>query len=374
MIESIAVYGFMILVFCVMGTNAGINQMRSQRDRFLTSETIIILFTFAFFCGLRNNVGVDYPSYLEDYLHPELSDGHHEWLYASIENAMHQMGVHYVFYFALIAFLQLFFVLYAFKDQKSIYPFLLFTIMTNGTFFMWMNGMRQCLAISMFIFAYKYIKNRSLFKFLLLVAVAFFIHKSAVIIIPLYLAIFSKDIFKNKIIQLLILFFSILISNLPFWDNYMNQIEFVGNALGLTPENRSITERIQLYEDIHYARGARFYASIFIGVICIFYSDKVKKAYGCEFWYNMFFLGLITSILFYDSAILTRPCMYFIYVQFIMISYTIAYTKKHSKGLINNLSFLTLIVTLLLYLLVYIASNYYTLYYFIWQTPAKMAG
>ncbi len=375
MIQSIAVYGFMILNFFFLGISAGKKQRLKPKTKYWTGEIILILFIFALFCGLRNNVGVDYSHYLNDYLHPNAFDrAYSEWLYAKLVDTMSMAGIHYAFYFALIAFLQLFFTLQAFKNERYLYPYLLFVLMTNGTYFMWMNGMRQCLVICMFLFSIQFIRKREFLKFMAIIIPAFFIHKSVVIVLPLYFSFFSKDIFKSKILQLSILAGAVFLCEIPFWNNYIGQIEIIGNFFNLGSDTMSIEDRLMIYEGIHYSKGLRFYATIVIGIICILYSDKVKQLFNTNLLYNIFYFGLLTATLFYNSNILQRPCMYFIYLQYVTIAYTLYYLKNNiKKGIFYGLSYWSIIVILLLYLLVSILANTYTQYYFIWQVAGKMA-
>ena len=136
----------------------------------------------------------------------------------------------------------------------------------------------------------------------------------------------------------------------------------------------TIENRLALYENIHYSKGFRFYATIVIGIICILYSDKVKHKYNINLLYNIFYIGLIAATLFYNSNILLRPFVYFIYLQFVTIAYTLLYLKKHIKeGTFSIVSFWSIVVILMLYFLVSIASNTFTQYYFIWQKQEQVS-
>ena len=368
MIESIIVYGFMIACFLYYGSSAGRYQKKHPEAKFWTRDIWIILIVFTFFSGVRNNVGVDWWHYMDNYLHPDNELALEvEWLYRQVASVMSGLGIHYTFYFALVAFLQLFFILYAFKDERYIYPFLLFVFMTHENYFMWMNAMRQCLVISLFIFATRYLKKGQPLKYFVVLAVSFFIHKSAVLLIPFAIPFFSKDLFKNRTLQFVLLAIAVALINIPIWNSFMDLIEVVGNAMGLGDADRTIEERFLLYEDFQKAIGPRFYATVAIGALCIFYSNKVKKTFNINLFYNLFYIGLLTYVLFYNSPLLSRACMYFTCVMFVTIAYTLYYLLMHKREGINDLSFFFIIVTLLLYFIVMIHSNWYTYYYFIWQ-------
>ena len=364
----------MIICFFLLGWNADKKQRLNPRVRFFTVDIVIILFVFALFCGLRNNVGVDYPQYLEDYLHPNSPDrSYTEWLYKKIVDVMSLSGIHYSFYFATIAFLQLLFSLLAFKSERFLFPFLLFVLMTNGTFFMWMNGMRQCFAVSLFLFSTTFINKREPLYYLITIVVACLLHKSAVLVLPLYLSIFSKDIFKSKTLQLVLLAAAVLLSATPFWNDYIKQIETIANFFNIGGDTMSVEDRLMLYDDIQYTKGFRFYSTIAIGIVCIIYGDKVKKTYSINLLYNLFFCGLLSATLFYNSNLLQRPLMYFIYLQFVTIAYTLVYLRNNITKSVNRVCFWFLVASLALYLLVSIHANTYTQYYFIWQEPKEIS-
>lgn len=374
MIQSLFVYGFMIACFWIFGSSAGRKQACNPEVKFWSQDIWIIIIVFSVFCGLRNMVGVDWFQYKEDYV-SQYSDKllETEWLFKHFSIFLSNIGVHYAVYFAIIAFVQVFFLLYSFKDERFIYPFLLCVFMTNGTFFMWMNGIRQCIVIAIFIFATRFINKRDPIRYFLAIFISIFIHKSAIILVPFYLSIFSKDILKNKLIQLVILAAALLLSDTGFWKEYMNWIGAVGEFLKLGDSSSAIEDRFLIYDDIQYSHGLRYYATVAIGVICILFGDKVKQKYNLCLLYNLFFIGLISYVLFFSAPLMTRVFAYFIYSQFILIAYTLHYLYRNRKDSNNNFFFCGLVTFLFLYWIVEINSNFYTQYYFIWQTPGRMS-
>ena len=373
MIQSIFVYGFMIANFWFLGSSAGRKQVCNPKVKFWSREIWIIIVIFSVFCGLRNMVGVDWYQYKEEYLSPTNDPSlQREWLFTQFSLFLSGLGAHYAIYFAFIAFVQIFFLLYAFKDERFIYPFLLFVFMTNGTFYMWMNGIRQCIVLSIFIFATKYINKRDPIRYYFAIIISLFIHKSAILLVPFYLSIFTKDIFKNKVIQLGLLAAALFLTDTGFWKEYMDWIGSAGELLKLGESSSAIEARFLIYDDIHYSHGFRYYATVVIGMICILLGDKVKQKYNLYLWYNLFFIGLISYVLFFSAPLLTRVTTYFIYSQFVLIAYTLYYLYSNRRSL-NFLAFWGIIAILFMFWFVEISSNFYTQYYFIWQRPGRMS-
>ncbi|WP_308636708.1 EpsG family protein [Paenibacillus silvisoli] len=91
-----------------------------------------------------------------------------------------------------------------------------FIFYTLGIYFMVFNLLRQCIAIGIFIIAIDFIIKGKPFKYLLSILLATLFHKTAIVLLPLYLLRNKKMNFKIVIVSLLILSFILL-----FFDNIM---------------------------------------------------------------------------------------------------------------------------------------------------------
>jgi hypothetical protein len=84
--------------------------------------------------------------------------------------------------------------------------------MTLGLFAFNLSGIRQSIAMAICLFSYKYIQERKLFKFLLIIFFAGLFHKSSIFFIPAWFIAFKKinttNIFINFIVGIAILAFS----------------------------------------------------------------------------------------------------------------------------------------------------------------------
>ena len=97
--------------------------------------------------------------------------------------------------------------------ENSIDPFISFLIYSTLFYaFFAITGHRQTIATAMVVFiGYTYIKERNLLPFLLIVLIAFTIHKSALIFIPFYF-IANKKITKNYMLIMITLFIILFIN------------------------------------------------------------------------------------------------------------------------------------------------------------------
>ncbi len=89
--------------------------------------------------------------------------------------------------FALFAFVTICFMLQAVYDQSEQFLFSFFLFMTLSYYFQSLNTVRYYLAWSVAVFSMKYVLKRQYGKFLLLILPTATIHKSVLIVIPIYL-------------------------------------------------------------------------------------------------------------------------------------------------------------------------------------------
>lgn len=168
---------------------------------------------FLMVAGLRYNVGTDYRVYSSMQI-PMLLRGvdyklKFEYLYqALIRFGMSLGNIQYVFIFThilIILILWLHLRDYSLDIRLSIFIF------TFGAYFNTsLNLMRQFIAISVVIYASKFIINRNFVKFLIFIAIAFMFHKTAILYLPFY---FLSNIKINRKYLPFIMFVMFFASN-----------------------------------------------------------------------------------------------------------------------------------------------------------------
>ena len=191
-------YGFIVGIILIAGryriTNLG--KSRNKNINFT-----IVCFLIILFAALRFNVGFDWKNYVS-LIYPNYSPkriGKFEplsLLYMKIAGSLNTP------------------VLMFFLFSLTIYGFIAFAIFNNTVdlfesliiyialfYFDSLSTMRQAASVAITFYAYKYIKNRQLFKYILFCLIAFLYHKSAIIAIPLYFIYYAKP--KNIILLLI---------------------------------------------------------------------------------------------------------------------------------------------------------------------------
>lgn len=95
--------------------------------------------------------------------------------------------VQYVSIFAFFSVLTVFFFVKALRDQGSSFAFSLFLLMTGGYYFNSLNSVRYYFALAVALFSMKYVLRGEYGKFVVWVLAGALIHKSVLLVIPIYL-------------------------------------------------------------------------------------------------------------------------------------------------------------------------------------------
>ena len=327
-----------------------------QNISFFRLEVLFPLLCFAIVFGMRYGVGVDHLSYLNNYITGEDID-RYELGFKWITLFFSENNFHYAVYFGVLAFLQVFFFFYAFKDERYLFPYLAFILFAGGYYLAWMNGIRQDIAACIFIFSIKFIDQKKFWKYLLWCAIAFLFHKSAVMLVVLYpLLKNGRDYFRSILLQLIIFFVALTIyySDFSIQNFISSQIEIF--ASWFRYEGYTMFRINDMTTGVN--TGIGFILLAVIDIIIILFSNKLKNYFNSKRFviiYILYFIGTIARIIFAKSVILERPFRYFSYFELIVAAYFINYLFKHSKS-----SFYQLILLLIvgIYILLFGATLY----------------
>lgn len=345
-LQSILVYSTLIITMILFAysasrkgsyytTDDGLIKYRS----FWRFDTIVPLLLFAIVYGMRYDVGTDHLNYLEGYL-MRIYVGKNEPLFFLFSDIGWFFNLHYTVYFGILAFIQAFFFFYAFKDHRYIYPLLIFFVFTTGSISFWMNGIRQAMAMCVWIFSLRYIEEKKWKPYIIWGVVAVLLHKSAIILFVFYPILRNgKDYFKSIPLQV-VLFVSAFVIKEVFFDIIMrfeSVINFYISILGgETYQSYGMEGLMESFSDKE-GTGLAYLFKIGVNLIVILYSTKLKQYYNSK-WFNImyffFFIGLITSYMFPIGAIsFTRPFRYFYIFQPILYAFFgYFFYKKRGDG------------------------------------------
>jgi hypothetical protein len=340
MFQSFFVYITLGLILFSLGYIAHIRQknnlLLNKKTPFWTWEVGLALLVFAFIAGVRWNVGVDHLAYLEYYLKMQNESYlifEKEIGFEYLTRFFAESGIHFSFYFGFLAFLQLFFIHRACKDERYLYPFLVVVILFGPEFLNWMNGIRQMLAATMFVFAIQFIQKRQLWKYVATIIAASLFHTSAIVLLVLYV-IPQKDYFKNRVFTFSLVVLSLYLGMSNTWiSNLINlgtYMEFLGYE--------KISNRLDFYIEEEQIRvfGPRRIVLILITLITFWFQSKLKDYFKNTYfltYYNLMIIGfLLFNLLGNTHHIFIRPLAYFIIFSIPTTAYLLVYLSKNIKS------------------------------------------
>ncbi len=371
MLQSFIVY--FSTLFIMLLSLRGCRKERENKLLFnfgVGSFVAIMLYTLVM--GVRYGVGMDYFGYLNPYkeaiLYGESAVEDWEPAFRYLILGLAKSGLHFSFFFASVAFLQMFFVFKAFRKNKEILPYLVLAFFAVSLL-SWQNILRQMVAMPIFIYAIQFITNKDWKRYFLSILLAFLFHKSAIILVLIY-PIFAFDWHKMK--------FSLLLQNGLVLASVAagSFIERIMSAVFARLDTLLILMKYDGYADYENmsdaTRGMGYLLKLIIVLIVVNLSNKVKEYYKdtpYSIFYTLFFFGYIFSNLITGSIILNRPNYYFRGLDFVVIAFTLSYLYQHKRSSINNVLYVGIIGMLLILTcsLVMNGDTNTARYFFFWE-------
>jgi|SRR5690554_421468 len=344
---------------------------------FWSWDIIAALLAFGILAGLRWNVGTDHLTYLDNYLSIQ-NNGYPiydmEIGFDLFTQILANNGIHFTIYFGALAVLQIFFIYKAFEKERYLYQFLGIVIIFAPHFLGWMDGIRQMLVATIFVWSIKYIFQKKLIKYILIILVSALIHRSAFLLLIFYFFP-KKDIFKKRINVYILVAISLILGSNTFW---IENIERVGELLKLIGYSGYSENILGLIEDMSLRNiGPRRLTMILVPLIIIWYSPKLKDYFNNTMfilYYNLTIFGFISyNLLSNTHHVFVRPTLYFTIFTLVTASYLLVYLKnKRSTHLAMYL--ITIIIVISYLPISIIAENGkglkdYVNYNFYWEYP-----
>ena len=169
--------------------------VRQKRDRMVYMVTFLLVGYIIFWAAIRNGIADTY-TYIQHYnsLSKEInlkelftSDEVKAPLFELYQILLKRLGLNFHWFIGSVAVFSGACIYYAFSRYSDDVAFSFYLFMTSLYFYSWlMNGIRQFLVVCIFFAAFRLIAEKKLIKLLILVAFCYFIHKTAIIFIPIY--------------------------------------------------------------------------------------------------------------------------------------------------------------------------------------------
>ena len=243
--------------------------------------------------------------------------------------------------------------IFCFSISKLIYrysnePFISFVALISlGYFYFSLTGLRQTMALGCIILSYKYLKERNIIPFVLLVLLGSLFHSSALIFLISYPVANIKIGWK----QLLGIGAAFIVSLF-----YSNQIREIIRVVGWT-------DSLVAYADQKTSLSiSGFIIQLSIFLFCLKYKKELlKKDKNNQSLYNLLFLGLIFQAFSTVIAEFFRISMYFSIFSIILIPMSIGVIKDKQIMIIVYLSVFVMLVAYIYW------TGSFSGYKFYWQ-------
>lgn len=358
MLETLVIYGFVLfslLSFAMVSSKRYSIAKSLGKERYIpcwTWEMIFSVLLFSMVFGFRNNVGIDFSNYVNDIQTGEYE--RYEYIVRGLINALLATGIPIWVFFWICACLQISLLLFSFRRERYLLPFVIFVLICGQYFLLWMNVIRQDIATCIFICTIPLIRDKKFWPFLLCIVIACGFHKTSIgLIIFYFLFQLKKDYTKHVWLEEAILFLSafFFITNKNLLGNVdellaplLISIGMEGYAFGAIQNSTTVN-----------VLGFTFLAEFSVDFLIVAFSEKMKRFYKSDKFvicYNLYFLGAILGLLLGFSYILLRPVRYLRFFKLVVAPYFLYYLWKTSG---KTMHFMWLLVAVALYLLLFAA-------------------
>ncbi|MEX2594827.1 MAG: EpsG family protein [Anditalea sp.] len=314
---------------------------------FLAFFILLIIF------GFRYGFGIDYHSYIG--IFDRLGNN---WSKENLEPGFYYLNViikalgggPYVLIFVSF-FLCLLFLHKAIKDNSDFPEISYLVFFSSGLIFFYTSGIRQAIALSMCFFSYKYIVEKSFWKFLAMVLLASSFHITALLFIPVY---FFANLRYGRLFFIPLFLVSIVFIFIPnliltviepmitqiYGDRFGN---IISGALEIETQNTGLGLRIIFFN--------------FLCVLVIYFYKELTFSQKGLLLTNFFIIGQLFSNVFGGIPDINRITLYFSIFEILFIPYTISLVKEPN---IRATLYLFFFGTLSLFLIRNLQSDVYS--------------
>ena len=160
------------------------------RRQGVNALSLLAVFTVLFLLSvLRIEVGNDYGTYV-DTIHEIYVGGYvvTEPLFNAVVKVLCELsgGENYLLVFGVFAFATIGIFLKTLYEQADNFPMSFFLFMTLGIYFRSFNTVRYYFVLAITLYSFRYVFRKEYGKFILLIVLTAFFHKSVLVVIPIY--------------------------------------------------------------------------------------------------------------------------------------------------------------------------------------------
>lgn len=308
---------------------------------FISVPVLASCMLYALFYGMRSsNTGVDTHTYLEMY-ETYASTGRHlretlEIGYTWLTEAFCSIGTPFWLFITLFGFVQIFFVYYAVRFNRYLIPLIGAYIILGPYFLNWANGMRQCTVECIFIFAIEFIQRRRLWAYIIAIALCSLMHKSALILLPLYWLLNFRWYPPKAVLRVGIVIACVIIGSIGAWNNILESSGIILQKLGYEYYTDNLIDMINTKREMAF--GPSRISLLLVSLWVIVKAPQVIRVFRLPkrfyFYFNLYFIGTCCYNLFTNTLnVFLRPVGYFTVVGVILAPLVLYYYILRKKSI-----------------------------------------
>ena len=291
MILTLSVYTGSAIVLAWLGWHVGHREQRLMAKGgaelpLCSWEILASILIYVLVSALRWQTSWDYNMYYNYYVAMqslgEYSRENFEPGFTLVTALMSRAGLHFAFYFAFWALVQIVLIFYALRHRKVLLPWLALCVFMGPYYIFWMGFVRQSVVEALFVVMVELIVRRKFWWYLLLSLVAISIHKMCVLFIPMYLIPLIPVRTAKRWLPFVLVLACVLLGTFPQW------IKWTFDRIGQLATVMGYGHYHMLFESNNLEYAFRFVfgpARLFPLISClvlIWYYPSIKRMFASD--------------------------------------------------------------------------------------------
>lgn len=288
---------------------------------------VLLFLVMTLFVGLRKEVGTDYESYSNLY---DFQEDYLEAGFSYILLILNQYGFSEMWFFLVMAAISYFFMCLAVENTVLFRKKLVLVMLPLLSLSFLCNGIRQGIAICIFLYAFHFIHNRKPFHYFLCIAFAFLFHKSILLVAPLYF-LNNNHLSKSQ-------YFIIYVISFVFCTIDLNTL--LGPMSVLLESNRRYSNLLSSDSGVGYlSLGVLLELSNYFVLVWVATKKEIYKRQ--PLLYNMVFIAAVLMNMRVGAPLMNRVLTIFAWFCFPMIQVVLDSVSAKNRQLLKCFFVLT---------------------------------
>ncbi|MEH6514605.1 MAG: EpsG family protein [Maribacter arcticus] len=333
MADTITFLVYLLLLLFSVGLLKRFTVNKNKMLIFLSLTLMIVV------AGLRYNTGRDYENY--KFLYEEAPTFVEsiaidmEVGYSALVDILNSNDLKVWSFFTICAFLTYALLFYSFNNYHQLLYLGIFFYITYGFYFYSFNGVRQAVAMSFLAVGAKYIVEKKIVKYIIVIVLGGLMHKSLFVFLPFYF--FIDKIKLDVKIWYVLFFISLILHFIPITDLF--DLSFFTNLISDSEVDYSgYAENLNDDEGQSGQLSLGYLTRVVIGFFILYFYKRITnldKDYIV--YYNFALIGILLYNAFSHVLFMSRINYYFLFFSIFALSFIIAYLNKSRKQLTINI-------------------------------------